>query len=81
MLESVPQPKTRATFRTGCSLSKICGLRNGSDAKLLKYRALWMDCKSTYADSIPTSASTLKQLRRSMIYGAFLFSEQRQVLS
>jgi hypothetical protein len=32
-----------------------------------------VDCKSTYAGSIPTSASTLNELRRSMIYGAFLF--------
>ncbi|VVP28330.1 hypothetical protein PS732_04255 [Pseudomonas fluorescens] len=33
-----------------------------------------MDSKSTYAGSIPTSASTINKLRRSMIYGAFLFA-------
>jgi hypothetical protein len=74
--KSVPQLKIQAKRDAACSLLKIGSLRNASGANLLKYREKRMDCKSTYAGSIPTSASTFKKLCRSMIYRAFLFAEQ-----
>ncbi|CAI8781476.1 hypothetical protein EMIT0P253_10356 [Pseudomonas sp. IT-P253] len=59
--KTVPQLKSSSLKAAGCSPLKISSLRNANDVNLLKLLVLWMDCKSTYAGSIPTSASTNKQ--------------------
>jgi hypothetical protein len=59
--KSVPQPKHSPFKAVGCRPLKISSLRNVGYANLLICLALLVDCKSAYAGSIPTSASTNKQ--------------------
>jgi len=58
--KTVPQLKTGPLKDVVYRSLKISSLRNESHVNQLIYQAFFADCKSAYAGSIPTSASTLE---------------------
>jgi hypothetical protein len=56
----IPQPRVRGARLGRFGQSEGAMVRNGSQDILLIKKDIFPDCKSAYAGSIPTSASTLK---------------------
>ena len=59
-IKVVPQPKAASLACLRYGYCKIAPLRNLFRFNMLIYRENMVDCKSAYAGSIPTSASTLR---------------------
>lgn len=55
----VPQPYAAYREYLSCARMKIAEMRNFNRSNKLIYMRNIVDCKSAYAGSIPTSASTL----------------------
>ncbi len=58
--KSIPQPDVFCPGTLGCDARRNTTMRNRKIYKLLINNVFIVDCKSAYAGSIPTSASTLE---------------------
>ena len=68
----VPQPQVTPSKFKACKGFEISNLRNYFCYNPLICLSFGVDCKSTYAGSIPTSASTLKAPQINDLRGFFL---------